>query len=78
MLKKVVRETRQTSSETLTREFRSVMNCPSSTLTVRRELRGMGLHGVYEDYIFLDITPCSPLKVTDVSEEYIAFIFKVE
>jgi hypothetical protein len=32
-LKKVVRETRQTSSETITREFRSATNCPASTLT---------------------------------------------
>jgi transposase len=45
VLKKVVRETRQTSSETITREFRSVMNCPANTMTVRRELRGMGFHG---------------------------------
>jgi transposase len=44
-LKKVVRETRQTLSETITREFCSAMNCPASTLTVRRELRGMGFHG---------------------------------
>jgi 1,6-anhydro-N-acetylmuramate kinase len=44
-LKKVVRETRQTSSETTTREFRSATNCRASTMTVRRELRGMGFHG---------------------------------
>jgi transposase len=44
-LKKVVRETRQTWSETITREFRSAMNCPASTMTVRRELRGMRFHG---------------------------------
>jgi transposase len=44
-LQKVVREARQTSSETITREFRSAMNCPASTLTVRRELRGVGFHG---------------------------------
>jgi transposase len=42
---KVVRETRHTSSETITHEFHSVMNCPGSTMTVRRELRGMGFHG---------------------------------
>jgi transposase len=36
VLKKVVRETRQTSSETITREFRSATNCPASTMTVRR------------------------------------------
>jgi hypothetical protein len=35
--KKVVRETRQTSSETITREFRSAMNCPASTMTVLPE-----------------------------------------
>jgi hypothetical protein len=35
-LKKVVRETRQTSSEMITREFRSSTNCPASTMTVRR------------------------------------------
>jgi transposase len=45
VLKKVVRETRQTSSEAITREFRSATNCPASTLTVRRELRGMGFQG---------------------------------
>jgi transposase len=45
VLKKAVRETRQTSSETITREFRSATNCPTSTVTVRRELRGMGFHG---------------------------------
>jgi transposase len=28
---KMVRETRQTSSETITREFRSATNCPAST-----------------------------------------------
>jgi transposase len=44
-LKKVVREARQTSSETITPEFRSATNCPASTMTVRRELRGMGFHG---------------------------------
>jgi hypothetical protein len=44
-LKKVVRETRQTLSETITREFLSSMNCPASTLTVRQELRGMRFHG---------------------------------
>jgi hypothetical protein len=44
-LKKVVRETRQTSSEIITCEFRSAMNCPASVTTVRWELRGMGFHG---------------------------------
>jgi transposase len=39
------KETRRTSSETITREFRSATNCPGSTMTVRRELRGMGFHG---------------------------------
>jgi hypothetical protein len=28
--------------------------------------------------IFWDITPCSPLKVTDVSEEHVSSIFKVK
>jgi hypothetical protein len=28
--------------------------------------------------IFWDITPCSPLKVNDVPEEHVAFIFRVE
>jgi hypothetical protein len=28
--------------------------------------------------IFWDITPCSTLKITDVSEEHVAFIFRVE
>jgi hypothetical protein len=40
VLKKVVRETRQTSSEAITREFRSATKCPASTMTVRRELGG--------------------------------------
>jgi hypothetical protein len=44
-LKKVVRETRQTSSETTTHKFHSAMNCPASTMTVHRELRGMRFHG---------------------------------
>jgi transposase len=44
-LKKLFRETRQTSSETITRELRSATNCPASTNTVRQELRGMGFHG---------------------------------
>jgi transposase len=43
-LKKVVRETHQTSRETITREFCSAKNCPVSTMTVCRELRGMGFH----------------------------------
>jgi hypothetical protein len=42
-LKKVVRETRQTSSETIPREFRSATNCPASTMAVRRELSGGGI-----------------------------------
>jgi hypothetical protein len=44
-LKNVIRETHQTSSDTITREFCSAMNCPASTMTVRQELRGMGFHG---------------------------------
>jgi hypothetical protein len=44
-LKKVVREIRQTSSETITHEFCGAMNCPASTLTVHWELSGMGFHG---------------------------------
>jgi hypothetical protein len=27
---------------------------------------------------FWDITPCSPFKVTDISEEYIESIFRIE
>jgi hypothetical protein len=45
VLKNVVGETRQLSSETINCEFRSAMNCPASTMTVRRELREMGFHG---------------------------------
>jgi hypothetical protein len=30
-----------------------------------------------ERFIFCDITLCSPLKITDVSEEHIASIFRV-
>jgi transposase len=45
-LKKVVRETRQASSETITRVFRSATNCPANTMTVRRELRGMVFDGL--------------------------------
>jgi transposase len=44
-LKKVICESPQTSSETITREFHSTTNFPASTVTVRRELRGMGFHG---------------------------------
>jgi transposase len=44
-LKKVVHETCQSSSKTITREFHSAMNCPASTVTVHHELRGMGFHG---------------------------------
>jgi transposase len=44
-LKKVVRETHQASSETITHEFHSATNYPASTMTVHQELRGMGFHG---------------------------------
>jgi transposase len=44
-LRKVICETQQTASETIAREFCSATNCPASTMTVRRELRGMGFHG---------------------------------
>jgi transposase len=44
-LKKAVRETCQISSETITREFHSAMNCPASTMNVHQELRKMGFHG---------------------------------
>jgi transposase len=44
-LKNVVLETHQISSETTTREFGSATNCSASTMTVPRELRGMGFHG---------------------------------
>jgi transposase len=44
-LQKVVRETRQISSETFTCELRSATNCPASTVIVRRELRVMEFHG---------------------------------
>jgi transposase len=44
-LKMVVRETRQTLSETITRDFRSAANCPASTMSVLRELRGIWFHG---------------------------------
>jgi transposase len=43
-LKKVVRETHQTSGETITHESRSVTNCPASIMTVRQQLRGMGFN----------------------------------
>jgi transposase len=45
VLKKVVRETRQTLSETINCEFRGATNCPASTLTVNQELREVGFHG---------------------------------
>jgi hypothetical protein len=45
VLKKVVCETCQISSETITRKFRSATNCLASTMTVCRELKGMGFHG---------------------------------
>jgi hypothetical protein len=44
-LKKVVRETRQTLSETITRVFRRAMNYWAMTMTVHWELRGMRFHG---------------------------------
>jgi hypothetical protein len=44
-LKKVVRETRETSSEKIALEFRSGTNCPASTKTVRRDLRGVVFDG---------------------------------
>jgi transposase len=44
-LKKVVRETRQTSSEIITREFLSATNFRACTMTVRRELRGTRFDG---------------------------------
>jgi hypothetical protein len=44
-LKKVIREIRQTLSETITREFCSATSCPASTMTVCQELRGMRFHG---------------------------------
>jgi transposase len=44
-LKKVVHETCQILCETVTREFRSATNCPASTMTVHRKLRGMEFHG---------------------------------
>jgi transposase len=39
VLKKVVRETRQTSSETITHEFHSATNCPANTMTVHQEFK---------------------------------------
>jgi hypothetical protein len=33
---------------------------------------------VMKSSIFWDITPCSPLKVSDHSEEHIASIFRIE
>jgi hypothetical protein len=33
---------------------------------------------IVKSSVFSDITPCSPLKSTDVSEDYIALIFRVE
>jgi hypothetical protein len=44
VLKMVVRETCQTSSETITREFHNAVNCPASTMTVCREFKGMWFH----------------------------------
>jgi hypothetical protein len=31
--------------KTITRDFRSAMNCPASTMTIHQELRGMEFHG---------------------------------
>jgi hypothetical protein len=44
-LKKVVHETHQALSETITRDICSAMNHPGSTLTVHQELRRMGFYG---------------------------------
>jgi hypothetical protein len=41
----VVCKTCQISSETITREFHSAMNCPPRTMTVHQELGGMGFLG---------------------------------
>jgi transposase len=42
-LKKVVRESCKTSSETITREFCSAMNCPASTMTVCQRVKRNGV-----------------------------------
>jgi transposase len=42
-LKKVVHETHNTLSETITHEFRSATNCPASTVTVHREFKRNGV-----------------------------------
>jgi hypothetical protein len=31
-----------------------------------------------KNFVFCDTTPCSPVKSTDVSEEHIASIFRIE
>jgi hypothetical protein len=31
-----------------------------------------------KSYVFWDITPCSPVRATYVSEEHVASIFRVE
>jgi hypothetical protein len=31
-----------------------------------------------ESSVFWDITPCIPLKITEVSEEYVTSMFRVE
>jgi hypothetical protein len=43
--RKLVCETCWISSETIAHDFHSAMNCPSSTMIVCPELRGMGFHG---------------------------------
>jgi hypothetical protein len=39
---------------------------------------GTHSEGYEELYILGYITPCSPLKLSDVSEDYVASIFKIE
>jgi hypothetical protein len=41
--------------------------------------KAIGNSNILEEFIFWELTPCSPLKVkTGVSEEHIAFFFRVK
>ncbi|CAI9622556.1 unnamed protein product, partial [Staurois parvus] len=45
MLKRTVRRSRQLSAESIAKDFQTSRGLQISTMTVRRELQGMGFHG---------------------------------
>jgi hypothetical protein len=53
---------------------------PQSELEVNHmcTLKLLKITVVFKSPMFWDITPCSPLKSTDVSDEFVSSIFEVE